>query len=121
MKKQIVNFLFLFVFCFTAVSQNLSADSDLKPGTTGYTFVQTETIDVYYDNENYKFVIQNNSKQIRYFTLGIYNLTGTPVKETKCECINGKTFDIPVTLNPGLYIVNVTDKQLSFTKKFLIK
>jgi hypothetical protein len=113
--------LFLVGISFLGFAQSGSVDSLLKPNVLTYTYQQTESINVYYDNLNSRFVIENNTKQIHNFYIGIYNLTGTPIQETKKECMMGKNIEIPINLNPGLYIINVIDKPIVFTKKIIIQ
>jgi len=119
--KKIYVVLFLSYISIVGYAQSANVDSVLRPNVTTYTYQQTESINVFYDAINAKFVIENNTKQIHTFYIGIYNLTGTPVLETKKECMIGKNIDIPVGLNPGLYIVNVIDKPIIFTKKVIIQ
>ena len=117
------NILFLFTwFCFfTGYSQNTSDDSILRPGVSSYTFQQTESINIFYDVNTDQFVIENNTKQIHNFFVGIYDLTGNPVIETRMECLTGKNVILSIDLKPGLYIINVVDKPIVYTKKIVIR
>lgn len=119
--KKIYVVLFLLCISFSGIAQSASNDSVLRPSTPVYTYQQTESINVFYDAINNELVIENNTKQMHNFTIGIYNLTGTIVLETKSECLIGKSVDIHVELNPGLYIVNIIDKPIVLTKKVIIK
>jgi hypothetical protein len=119
--KKVYVVLFLTSIVYFGFGQSASTDSILRPNVLTYTYQQTESVNVYYDELNSKFVIENNTKQIHNFYIGIYNLTGTPIQEMKRECIMGKNIDIPINLNPGLYIINVIDKPIVFTKKILIQ
>ena len=119
--KQIYGLILFLGISVSALSQGASGDSILKPNVTFYTFQQTETVNVYYNNISSKFIVENNTKQIHNFFVGIYDLAGNPILETKNECLTGKTLEIPLDLNPGLYIVNVVDKSIVFTKKILIR
>ena len=116
-------YVVLFLSCISlyGFAQSASVDSVSKSNISSYTFQQTEPVNVYYDALNSKFVVENNTKQIHNFYIGIYNLTGTAIQETKKECLIGKDVDIPISLNPGLYIINVIDKPIVFTKKFIIQ
>ena len=113
--------LLLAISALTGLSQSASIDSILKPGVSTYTFQQTESVNIFFDSYNSKFVIENNTKQIHNFFIGIYDLTGNPIVETRMECITGKNIDIPVNLKPGLYIINVVDKPIVYTKKIVIR
>lgn len=108
-------------FSIATFAQSASADSVLKPSVSSYTYQQTEIVNIFYDDINAKFIVENNTRQMHNFFIGIYNLTGTPVLEIKKDCMMGKDIEIPIELKPGLYIVNVVDKPIVFTKKFLIK
>lgn len=119
--RKIYVVLFLICISFLGYAQSAIVDSILKPNVSTYTFQQTESVNVIYDDINAKFIIENNTRQMHNFYIGIYNLTGTPIFETKKECMIGKNIDFPVTLNPGLYIINVVDKPIVFTKKFIIQ
>jgi hypothetical protein len=119
--KQIFGFILFLGISVSALSQGASGDSILKPNVTFYTFQQTETVNIYFNNVGSKFIIENNTKQIHTFSIGIYDLAGNPILETRNECLIGKNIELPVDLNPGLYIVNVSDKTIVYTKKFLIR
>ena len=108
-------------FSIAGFAQSASNDSTIRPSISSYTYQQTESVNIFYDAFNSKFVIENNTKQIHNFFIGVYNLTGTPVLEIKKECMIGKEVDVPVDIKPGLYIVNIVDKPFVFTKKFLIQ
>jgi hypothetical protein len=120
MRKIYVTLVFV---CFSMIvfSQSASNDSTLRPNIPSYTYQQNDIVNIYYDALNAKFVIENNTRQIHNFFIGVYNLTGTPVLEIKKECMIGKEIDIPVDIKAGLYIVNVVDKPFVFTKKFIIQ
>ncbi len=114
----------LFTLCFLCfalygISQNFSNDSTKSISTNN--IQQTEPITVFYDNFNNKFVIENNSRQDQIFTFGIYNITGTCIKEIQCETNNIKNIEIPVQLYSGIYIVNISNKFLKYTKKFIVR
>ena len=112
--------LFFFLSVLNGFAQNASNDSILKPNIATYTFQQTESVNIFFDSNNSKFVIENNTRQFHNFFVGIYDLTGNPILETKIECYTGKNIDIPVNLRPGLYIINVVDKPFVYTKKIVI-
>lgn len=114
----------ILLFCFvsislTGISQNSSSENIKSPLAS--VIQQTEPVNVYYDTENDKFVIENNSLQNRNFTFGIYNITGTPIKQFQIETNTGKNSEIQIELNAGIYIVNITEKSFSYTKKFIIR
>ncbi len=126
--KKVVNFRIKFLvllFClfgisFTSISQNNSSESIKSTLVSGY-IQQVEPINVYYDADNDKFIIENNTTQNHNFIFGIYNITGTPIKQFQIETINSKSFEIPIELGAGIYIINITDKSFSYTKKFIIR
>ena len=109
------------LFSYISYSQSAAIDSVLRPGVSTYTFQQTESVNIFYDSYNSKFVIENNTKQIHNFFIGIYDLTGNPIRETKMECLTGKNIELDVYLKPGLYIINVVDKPIVYTKKIVIR
>lgn len=111
--------LLFFGISYSGISQN-NTDS-LKSNINSGFYQQSEPLNVFYDATNDKFVIENNTKQFHNFNFGIYNITGTPIKEYQLECLNGKSSEIPIELNAGIYIVNITDKSYTYTKKFIIR
>ena len=118
-KTLIITFL-LTSITFIGKSQNYSQDS-LKYSISSNISQQIEPLNIFYDAVNDKFVIENNSKQNHNLNFGIYNITGTPIKQYQLETLSSKTLEIPIELNSGIYIVNVTDKSYTFTKKFIIR
>lgn len=117
--KTLILLFFIFGISLNGSSQNNSSESIKSPLAS--TIQQTDPVNVYYDAENDKFVIENNSLQNRNFIFGIYNITGTPIKQFQVETNIGKDFEIPIELNAGIYIVNITDKSFSYTKKFIVR
>ena len=91
MKKLTLIFCFICIV-FSGISQNSSSDS-LKSVFAANITQQSELVNVFYDALNDKFVIENNTKQPHNFNFGIYNITGTLIKEIQCEIQNGKNFD----------------------------
>lgn len=118
MKNILLTILFL---CYTivSISQNISSDSTKSLSINNSQ--QIEMVNVYYDNFNNKFVIANNTKQDQIFTFGIYNITGICIKEMKCETESLKDIEIPIELYSGIYIINISNKSLKYTKKFIIR
>lgn len=117
--NKVLLFLLFIGITFSGFSQNYT--DSLKSGVNSGIYQQTDPLNVFYDATNDKFVIENNTKQFHNFNFGIYNITGTPIKEFQLESLNGKNSEIPIELNAGIYIVNITDKSFSYTKKFIIR
>ncbi len=118
--KQVYGLIIFIGISVSALSQGASGDSILKPSVSFYTFQQIETVNIYYNAVNSKFIIENNTKQMHNFFVGIYDLAGNPISESRNECLTGKSIELPLNLNPGLYIVNVVDKSIVHTKKILV-
>lgn len=109
----------ILLLCYTlvSVSQNTSDSIKLLP----VNIHQTELINVFYDNYNNKFVIENNTLQNQIFTFGIFNITGTCIKEIQCETNNLRNVEIPIELYSGMYIINISNKFIKYTKKFIVR
>jgi hypothetical protein len=115
----------LLIICFTnisfsGISQNNNSDS-LKSTFASNLNQLNEPLNLYYDALNNKFVIDNNTKQNHNFYIGIYNITGSPIKQFQFETLNGKSSEIPIELSAGIYIITLTDKSFSYTKKIIIR
>ncbi len=117
--KTIYTLVLFLCFSFVVISQSIPTDS-LK--SFYYNNVQqNEPVNVFYDNFNNKFVIENSTLQNQIFTFSIYNITGTCIKEIQCETNNFRNLEIPIQLYSGMYIVNISNKTVKYTKKFIIK
>jgi len=115
----------IFTLCFlcivlSGISQNFSNDS-IKSSAISTSNQIIEPINVYYDNFNNKFVVINNTKQNQIFIFSIYNITGICIKEIRCETESLKDIEIPFELFSGIYIINISNNSLKFTKKFIVR
>lgn len=55
------------------------------------------------------------------YSVKIYDMTGREVKNLGEVKSNSKNINVPINLNPGKYLVNITKDGVSFTKDLLVK
>ncbi|WP_312324171.1 T9SS type A sorting domain-containing protein [Soonwooa sp.] len=55
------------------------------------------------------------------YSVKIYDMTGREVKNLGEVKSNSKNINVPINLNAGKYLVNITKDGVSFTKDLLVK
>lgn len=108
--KAVISIL-IFVAATISVHAQMPPDSMKTDGT----------VSLYYSSSTQELVLQNGQKMPHYFTVIIYNIAGHPMGEFKIECLPNKDTMLPTELRSGIYIITLTDRNFSMTRKIIIQ
>jgi len=104
-------FFIIFLFAFLPVrGDNIFGDN-----------MTDENISFYYSPVERGLILDCNDNTDHRIIIDIYDLTGNSIFKQEAELFAEKSNSIPLELKPGLYIICITEKGKTTSKKILIK